>query len=193
MNRSYRKLIAPVLLLVSAPVLAHTGVHDGGVVAGLTHPLSGIDHLLAMLLVGVWAAGLGSGRKAFLVPLAFVACMGLGAVFGASGFGVPMMESGIAFSVLFLGAMLMTRMRLPLGIAALAVGIFALFHGNAHGLEMPSGQLLSYFSGFILATISLHLLGMALGRFMLTHDRGLRGLGFVSGLVGTSLLIGTWG
>ncbi|MET0089543.1 MAG: HupE/UreJ family protein [Candidatus Thiodiazotropha sp.] len=189
-QKNYRKFVASLLLLVSAPVAAHQGLHDGGFATGLAHPFSGNDHLLAMLLVGVWAAGFGRGLRTLLVPLAFVTCMGLGALFGIAGFGVPMMESGIAFSVIFLGAMLMFGLRLPLGIAALAVGLFALFHGNAHGLEMPPGQHLRYFGGFILATLSLHLLGMGLGRVLLSHDRVLRGLGVLSSLAGVSLMFG---
>jgi len=190
MNRRTTTLAALALMLASAPAAAHTGIHGGGLVAGLMHPFSGIDHLLAMLLVGVWAAGLSSGRNALLVPLAFVTCMGIGAAFGAAGYGVPQMELGIAFSVLFLGLMLLTRMQLPLGVASLLVGGFALFHGNAHGMEMQPGHLALYFSGFIAATTSLHLAGMALGRKLLAHDRALRALGFVSGIVGTSLLLG---
>lgn len=191
MNKRITRLAAlALMLLASASASAHSGVHDGGLLAGLTHPFSGIDHLLAMLLVGVWAAGLSSGRNALLVPFAFVACMGVGAAFGAVGYGVPLMELGIAFSVLFLGLMLLTRMQLPLGIASLLVGGFALFHGNAHGMEMQPGHLALYFSGFIAATASLHLAGMALGRKLLAHDRALRALGFVSGIVGTSLMLG---
>ncbi|MET0068100.1 MAG: HupE/UreJ family protein [Candidatus Thiodiazotropha sp.] len=189
-QKNYRKFIPALLLLVSAPVAAHQGLHDSGFASGLAHPFSGNDHLLAMLLVGVWSAGFGRGLRTLLVPLAFVACMGLGALFGLAGYGVPMMETGIAFSVIFLGAMLMFGLRLPLGIAALAVGVFALYHGNAHGLEMPSGQYLHYFGGFILATLSLHLLGMGLGRVLLSHDRVLRGLGVLSSLAGASLMFG---
>ncbi len=190
MTKRNTTLAALALMLISAPVAAHTGHHDGGLLAGVMHPFSGVDHLLAMLLVGVWAAGLSSGRNALLVPLAFVACMGVGAAFGAAGIGVPLMELGIAFSVLFLGAMLLTRMQLPLGVASLLVGAFALFHGNAHGLEIQPGHLALYFSGFIAATVSLHLAGMALGRKLLAHDRALRALGFISGVVGTSLMLG---
>ncbi len=189
-QKNYRKYVAPLLLLVSAPVAAHQGLHDGGFATGLAHPLSGNDHLLAMLLVGVWAAGFGRGLRAWLVPVAFVACMALGALFGIAGYGVPMMEAGIAFSVIFLGAMLMMGLRPPLGLAAVTVGLFALFHGNAHGLEMPSGGYLSYFGGFILATVSLHLMGMGLGRVLLSHDRVLRGLGVLSSLAGVSLMFG---
>jgi urease accessory protein len=191
MNKRITRLAAlALMLLASTTASAHSGVHDGGLLAGLAHPFSGIDHLLAMLLVGVWAAGLSNGRNALLVPLAFVTCMGIGAALGAAGYGVPQMELGIAFSVLFLGLMLLTRMQLPLGVASLLVGGFALFHGNAHGMEMQPGHLVLYFSGFIAATTSLHLAGMALGRRLLMHDRALRALGFVSGIVGTSLMLG---
>jgi urease accessory protein len=189
-QRNYRKFVAPLLLLVSAPVAAHQGLHDGGFAAGLAHPFSGSDHLLAMLLVGVWAAGLGTGIRALLMPVAFVACMVLGALFGIAGYGVPMMEAGIAFSVIFLGAMLMIGLHLPLGLAALIVGLFALVHGNAHGLEVSPGQYVHYFSGFILATVSLHLMGMGLGRVLLSHARLLRGLGVLSSLAGVSLMFG---
>lgn len=190
MNRRATTLAALALMLASAPAAAHPGFHGGGLVAGLMHPFTGIDHLLAMLLVGVWAAGLSSGRNALLVPLAFVTCMGIGAAFGVAGYGIPQTELGIAFSVLFLGLMLLTRMQLPLGVASLLVGGFALFHGSAHGMEMQPGHLALYFSGFIAATVSLHLAGIALGRRLLAHDGALRALGLVSGIVGTALLLG---
>lgn len=178
-----------VLLSLSGPAFAHTGTHPEGLLSGLAHPFSGIDHLLAMLLVGVWATSLDTGRKALLVPLAFVTCMAAGAALGVAAYGVPMTELGIAFSVLFLGMLLLTRMRLPLGIAAPLVGMFALFHGNAHGLEMQPGHLALYFSGFIAATAALHLAGMALGRKLMAHHWGMRGLGLVSGIVGASLML----
>lgn len=178
-----------VLSSLSGSAIAHTGTHTEGLLNGLAHPFSGIDHLLAMLLVGLWAATLDSGRKALLVPLAFIACMGAGASVGVAAYGVPMTELGIAFSVLFLGLMLMSRAQLSLGIAAPLVGAFALFHGNAHGLEMQTAHLASYFSGFIAATAALHLAGMALGRKLMAHPWAMRSLGLVSGIVGTSLML----
>lgn len=177
------------LLLSVGPAAAHPGFHAGGLMAGIAHPFSGIDHLLAMLLVGVWAAGFGKGPKSLLVPLAFVTCMSLGAALGAAGIGMPLAEAGIAFSVLFLGSMLLTRLQPSVGIASLVVGAFALFHGNAHGLEMQPGYFALYFTGFIAATVSLHLAGMALGWRLLANERARRSLGFVSGLIGGSLLL----
>lgn len=178
------------LLFVPGAALAHSGVHDGGLLSGLAHPFSGIDHLVAMLLVGVWAAARIDGRKALLVPCAFVLCMTVAAACGAAGLGMPWMEAGIAFSVLFLSLLLLGGLRLPMRIAAPLVGVLALFHGNAHGLEMPASQATLYFGGFITATVALHLMGMLLGRMLVRHAWALRGIGLAGSVIGTSLMLG---
>lgn len=145
-------------------VAAHTlGAHGAGFASGVAHPLAGLDHILAMIAVGLWAAQLG-GRAYWSVPLAFVGMMILGAVVAAAGLTLPAVESGIAASVLILGLLIAfsTRMAIPLGMVL--VGVFALFHGHAHGTELPQvASAASYGLGMLLATISLHATGLGVG------------------------------
>ncbi|MGC9940843.1 MAG: HupE/UreJ family protein [Verrucomicrobiota bacterium] len=156
------------LLAVFTPLLAqaHPGLpgHSHGFANGLMHPLTGWDHLLAMTAVGLWAVQ-GGKRALWVVPLAFVSVMTLGGMLGMAGMGqIPFLEQGIAASVLILGVFIATAAQLPLPVGAFVMGIFALFHGYAHGAEMPateSGWL--YGLGFVLATASLHLCGIGLG------------------------------
>jgi urease accessory protein len=164
-----RRLLALAAVLAVAPwASAHPG-HDGDhdltwdLSGGLAHPLSGADHLLAMIAVGLWAAQLG-GRARWLVPLAFVGVMTLGAALGHAGLIFSGIEQGIAASVLVLGLLIAKSVRLPAVAGMALVGFFALFHGLAHGAEMPAtvGGL-SYGAGFIAATCLLHLIGIGLG------------------------------
>ena len=131
--------------------------------SGFAHPFSGMDHLCAMAAVGLWAAQRG-GRALWAVPLAFVSVMTLGAVVGMSGHVLPFAEQGIAASVLILGLLIAAAKQLPLAASIVLVGTFALFHGYAHGAEMPvSASGLTYGLGFVAATAGLHLLGISLG------------------------------
>lgn len=153
----------------AAPTLAfaHAG-HDGGngLVHGFLHPLAGIDHVLAMVAVGVIAVQLGR-RALWAVPLSFVATMALAGVFGMAGFVLPGIEAGIALSVIVLGAVISLRVRLPVIVAAAMVAVFAIFHGYAHGLEMVSADAgVAFGVGFISATALLHLAGIGLGLLM---------------------------
>ena len=156
---------------------AHTGIGPtNGFAAGLAHPPGGLDHVLAMVGVGLLAATLG-GRALWAVPTAFVGAMALAAVAALRGVGLPFVEVGIAASVVALGLALLTRARLPLLLTAALVGGFALFHGHAHGLEMPpDGSGLAYGAGFVIATIVLHGLGIGLGLLMVGKGRLGRGL-----------------
>ncbi len=156
-------------LLVSLPMLpgaafAHTG--DGahhGFVHGFLHPLGGVDHLLAMIAVGLLAAHLG-GRALWLVPLSFVALMAAGGAVGFAGIPVPYVELGIALSVVVLGLLVALRPGLPLAAAMLIAGSFAIFHGYAHGAELPAGDSpVLYAAGFLVATALLHLAGIMVG------------------------------
>jgi urease accessory protein len=161
--------------MLSAPaVSAHTfGAHGAGFANGLAHPYFGLDHLLAMVAVGLWAAQLG-GSALWRVPLAFVTAMAIGAMLANPAMDVSWLESAIAASVLGLGLLLAFRLRLPSVLGLLAVSGFALSHGFAHGLEMPqTASPIGYGLGFVIATASLHVIGVLLGlslgrkRFML--------------------------
>ncbi len=148
---------------LAGPALAHTGVgavHGFG--AGLLHPLFGVDHVLAMVAVGLWA-GLTGGRARFAYPLAFVGMMVLSGLWGMSGAALPGVEIGIAVSVVVLGLAIALRATPPLAAGAAACAIFAIFHGHAHGAELPQGSSgLGYALGFVLATAALHGAGLAL-------------------------------
>jgi urease accessory protein len=151
--------------MLSAPaVSAHTfGAHGAGFANGLAHPFFGLDHVLAMVAVGLWAAQLG-GSALWRVPLAFIAAMAGGAMLANPVMDVPWLDSAIAASVMGLGLLVAFRLRLPSFLALLAVSGFALFHGFAHGLEMPqTASPISYGLGFVIATASLHVIGVLLG------------------------------
>lgn len=163
-----KKLAFPIAALLLVPTLAqaHPGHDVTGFTHGFAHPLSGLDHLLAMLAVGLWAAQMG-GRARWAVPATFVGVMALGGALGMAGLHLPMVESGIAASVLVLGLLVALSARLSLAAAVPLVGVFALFHGFAHGAEMPASVSgFAYAAGFVLATAALHLAGIGLGMGM---------------------------
>lgn len=154
------------LLLASGSAFAHPG-HGTGLAAGLAHPFTGLDHLLAMVAVGLWAAQQKERGALWKIPLAFVATMLAGGVLGQSGLVLPHVESGIAASVLVLGLLVGAALRLPTSAAMAVVSVFALFHGYAHGSEMPMAASLGAFAaGFALSTAVLHGVGMAIGFVM---------------------------
>ncbi|WPP03091.1 HupE/UreJ family protein [Methylocella tundrae] len=156
--------VAAALALAPSLAFAHTGVGDThGFVHGFLHPVTGIDHVLAMVTVGVFAWQLG-GRALWLVPASFVIVMALGGATGMAGVGLPFVEFGIALSVIVLGAMVALGVKAPLAAGVGLVGLFAIFHGHAHGAEMPENAAgLAYGLGFVLATALLHLAGVGLG------------------------------
>jgi urease accessory protein len=156
-----------ILFFLPGMALAHTGVGETtGFMHGVAHPIGGLDHLLAMIAVGIWAAQVG-GRALWIVPCTFVGVMILGGVLGFAGVPVPFIEQGILLSVLILGVLIAGALKLPLVYSALIVGFFAIFHGFAHGAEMPVAiAAASYTAGFALATATLHLAGMGLGMYM---------------------------
>ena len=164
--KTNRSRLALAALALAAPSLAqaHPGLHMHGFEAGLVHPLTGLDHLLAMIAVGFWAASLG-GAARWIVPGAFVSFMTLGAFVGASlGIDLPLVEYAIAASVVALGLLVAFEARVPTPAAAALVGLFAAFHGYAHGAEAPAGQSFALFgAGFVLATVALHGVGLGLG------------------------------
>jgi urease accessory protein len=149
----------------AAPAIAqaHTGLGAAqGFAHGFGHPMAGLDHLAAMLAVGLWAAQRG-GNSRWLIPLAFVAVMVVGGALGMAGVSFPLVEPGIAASVLVLGILIATAARLPMAASVILVGAFALVHGHAHGTEMPATATgLAYGLGFIAATAALILGGIAL-------------------------------
>lgn len=155
---------AAAVLLTPALALAHAGhLEAASFSAGFLHPLGGLDHLLAMVAVGLFAAMLG-GAAIWLVPGAFLAMMAAGAALGIAGFGLPMVELGIALSLVLLGMAIALRLNLATLAAMAIVGFFALFHGLAHGAEMPAaGTPLIFGAGFLLATALLHGAGLLLG------------------------------
>jgi len=163
---------ATAALLFAPGCLAHTfGAHGAGFADGLAHPFLGLDHLLAMLAVGFWAARLG-GPALWRVPVAFLMAMSVGAGLAGPALDLPWLEAGIGGSVLALGLLVAFAPRLSGWLSLSLVALFALFHGFAHGLEMPeAASPWGYGLGFLLATASLHfagvLLGLALGRFRL--------------------------
>ena len=143
---------------------AHVGTGEtGGFLHGLTHPVSGLDHICAMLAIGLWAAQTG-GRSIWAVPLTFVSVMALGGMLPLLGIGLPFVEQGIALSVLLLGVLIAASVRLPLWLSGSMVGLFALWHGHAHGTEMPAlASGIEYVLGFMLATVLLHVVGISFG------------------------------
>lgn len=164
-----RRLAAAALLLIgialsALPAAAHEGAGlAGGFGAGFSHPFAGADHLLAMVAVGLWGAFLGR-PLVLLLPLVFPTVMGLGGVLAMAGAPAPPVEIGIALSVLLLGAAIAAAWRAPVWLACTLVGAFAIFHGFAHGLELPSSaDPIGYSLGFVTATGLLHLAGIGLG------------------------------
>jgi len=155
--------LAMLLTLASAPAFAHTGAGPvDGFLHGLMHPLTGLDHVLTMVAVGLWA-GLVGGKARIAYPAAFVVMMALAGAWGMSGGALAGTEVGIAFSVIILGAAVALKASPPLAAGTLACGILAIFHGFAHGAELPENASgLAYASGFILATAALHLVGILL-------------------------------
>jgi len=153
-----------MLLAWTGSAFAHTGHGDtSGFVHGFMHPLGGLDHVLVMVAVGLYAAMIG-GRALWLMPLTFVGVMALGGAVGASGIVDPLIEVGIAMSVIVLGLAVALRINLPTITVIALVRLFAIFHGHAHGAEMPqdvSGY--AYAAGFMLATVLLHGAGIGLG------------------------------
>jgi urease accessory protein len=157
-------IIGWALALVALPALAH--VQEGqaaGFLTGLAHPVSGLDHVLAMIAVGLWGAQLGAPAL-WLLPVTFPLVMAFGGFLGLLGIPLPGVEAGIALSALALGLAVATSWRPPLVMAAVLVAVFAVFHGHAHGTELPEGQSgLTSSIGFVVATGLLHLAGIGIG------------------------------
>ncbi|WP_431280790.1 HupE/UreJ family protein [Humitalea sp. 24SJ18S-53] len=194
------KFSRPLFLALAAAVLpgvaqAHTGTgHLMGMLHGFQHPISGLDHILAMVLVGVFAAQIG-GRAVWLVPVSFLAALALGGALGVAGVQMPFLEVGIAMSVVILGAIVALVVKAPLPAAMGLVGLFAIFHGYAHGAEMPLGaDAAAYAAGFMVTTAVLHTLGigigLSIGRMNARHGALVaRSAGSLASIAGIGLLI----
>lgn len=182
-------LLFCTLLASASPALAHESASLSlGIAGGFTHPLSGPDHLLAMIAVGLWGAFLGR-PLIYILPVVFPAVMALGGVLGMAGVPFPPVEIGIAISVIVLGVAVAARWAPPVWVAAPVVAVFGLFHGYAHGLELPSmANPVGFSLGFVLATGLLHLAGIGIGT---VRDRphGEAALRILGGLIAAA---GVW-
>ena len=165
MGGSLKFAFLTALLVFSAnPVLAHVGEDLGGLMAGLLHPISGLDHIVAMIAVGLWGGILGA-PAIWMLPIIFPLAMAVAGAVGAAGIPLPGVEVGIALSGVVLGSMVMFAVKPPLWMAAVLVGIFAVFHGHAHGAELPAAaNPMVYAVGFVASTGLLHLIGIAIGQ-----------------------------
>jgi urease accessory protein len=185
-----RFALAVLPALAAMPALAHTGVgHTHGFIQGFQHPISGLDHSVAMIAVGLFASLL-AGRALWSVPATFVMMMLVGGGLGIAGVEMPAVELGITLSIIVIGAVTALGLRWPTTAATALVGFFAIFHGYAHGAEMPLGaSALGYSLGFALATSLLHVAGVAVG--LLTRQCALVRIGGVAAsLWGVAPLIG---
>jgi urease accessory protein len=179
------------LLLLAQAAEAHVNKGEAiGFLSGLKHPISGLDHIVAMIAVGLWGAQLGA-PAIWMLPVAFPLVMAMGGMLGLLGVPLPGVEFGIAASAILLGATVLMELRPPLALAAALVGFFAVFHGYAHGSELPSGQSgLLYSIGFVVATGCLHGVGITIG---VIHrwgwgQRAIRATGAAIALVGVFFL-----
>jgi len=157
-------LVALSLLIMTGPTIAHTeGSVAGGFLRGIWHPMSGFDHVVAMIAVGLWGAFLGA-PGIWLLPIVFPMVMAFGGALGIIGVPIPSVEVGIALSAIVLGLCVALALRPPLWIAAIIVGTFAIFHGHAHGTELPAAaDAYAYAAGFVIATGLLHITGIMFG------------------------------
>jgi len=181
-----------LFLVATASAQAHSeGGEAGGFISGFTHPLFGADHIVAMVAVGLWGAFLGT-PAVWLLPVIFPTVMAFGGALGVMGVPLPAIETGIALSGIVLGMMVLLASKPPIWVAAVLVGIFAIFHGHAHGTELPnSANPMTYSIGFVISTGLLHLSGIALG-FLTRFPWGIpvvRGCGGVIACVGLGFLL----
>lgn len=189
-------LAAATLAATALPAFAHLNPEEhGSFMAGISHPLSGADHILVMIAVGIWAAQIATSaqnRKAMLiVPAAFVGTMAIGFLLALGGIHLPFVEPTILASIIALGLLVAMATRVPVSIAAAIVGVFALFHGYAHGGELGSAGALQFGAGFIIATALLHVAGIALGLGIAKLGTvAARIIGGITALAGISMVLG---
>lgn len=193
---SLGKFISQTLILfiitMSAAMAHSSGDNGSGFTSGLTHPIFGWDHVTAMVAVGIWGAFLG--RPAiWILPVVFPLVMAFGGILGIAGVPIPAIETGIAVSSVVLGLLIVFATRAPLWVAAIVVGAFAIFHGHAHGTELPNAvSPLAYSIGFVISTGLLHLAGIAFGEVIRLPkgDLILRAGGGIIALAGIGFLTG---
>ena len=185
-------LTAAVPLFAASGASAHTGHETGfSLIDGALHPLGGIDHLAAMISVGLWAA-LAGGRRVWIWPLAFVLMMLIGGFIGHAGVALPAVEPVIALSVIVLGLAVALGFQAPIAVGAVLVGVFALFHGHAHGAELPGeAAAISYAAGFAIATAILHGLGIGVAHLAGSANGrvAVRGAGALVAIAGIALAV----
>jgi urease accessory protein len=187
-----RLVVTLPLLIAAGPALADPNGGQGSFLSGLTHPLGGADHLLAMVTVGLWAA-LSGGRALWLWPAAFVGSMLIGGCLGMAGLPLPLVEPAILASTIVLGALVAFAVHAPLWVGAALIALFGAAHGHAHGAEMPGlATPISYALGFALASAALHLVGLGLGwgAMQARMRPAIRAAGALAGLAGLSLVFG---
>jgi len=184
-------VLAGLLMVLAGPALAHTGNVGGGFASGFAHPLFGPDHVVAMVAVGLWGAFLGAPAM-WLLPVVFPLVMACGGALGILGVPLPGVEIGIALSAVALGLLVLGAVRPPIWFAAVIVGTFAIFHGYAHGAELPDdADAVAFSFGFVIATGLLHLCGIAIG-LLARWPAGrvaVRGAGGVIAMVGVAYLV----
>lgn len=186
-------ILGTTMVLGAGPAWAHDAAGGlGGLVSGFMHPLLGWDHLVAMVAVGIWAAALG-GREVRRLPLAFLLLMAIGGTLGMAGIGLPAVEAGIAASAIVLGLVVAAALAPSPAVAAAIVAVFAILHGNAHGIELPqAASAWGYSVGFLVATALLHLIGIGiagLARWPVGRI-AVRATGGAIALTGTAFLFG---
>lgn len=197
MKLKYLALLIFSMLLPTAAfahIGAGAGIHHGSAFTmGMAHPFTGLDHMGAMLTVGIWSmlAFTQSQQRVWIAPVVFVGFLLIGGLLGFAGVDLPIVEPMIASSLLVLGLLVALRVRLPLIAGALIIGAFAIFHGIAHGSELPASRAAAALSGMVLGTMVLHISGMALARFVLQWNIWLQRItGGVVATLGVGLLTG---
>lgn len=196
--KSHHLIVATLSFIALAGLGGPAAAHEagegvaGGFVSGLLHPVGGLDHVAAMVAVGLWGAVLGR-PAVWLLPIVFPLVMAIGGALGVMGLPLPAVETGIAVSSLVMGLLIAAYVRAPLAVAAVIVGAFAIFHGHAHGTELPlAASAAAYSVGFVVATGLLHLAGILFGLFT-TSERGRLAVQVCGGVIaaaGAGFLLG---
>jgi len=190
---AHSTVLTVLFILAASQVAAHTGEGiNTGFASGFWHPIYGWDHVVAMVAVGLWGAFLGA-PAIWILPIVFPLVMALGGALGVVGVPIPMIETGIALSGVVLGLLIAFAVKAPIWVAAVIVGLFAIFHGHAHGTELPEAfSPYGYAVGFVVGTGLLHMVGIGFG--VLTRSEAgriaVRGAGGVIALVGAAFLFG---